>query len=343
MKFKLIVLIIFAHTKTFSQELVSNLSEHFTQGGYDFTMSVGESVVDFYDNSDNSFLVGVQQPLYDNLFGLPSTLFSSISASPNQIPGDGISTSNISVTLRDSDQELIKIGGYVVEILSTEGMLSVVTDNNDGIYTSILTSPNYPGSALLSFELSGFEANDYKTVDFLAFCAVLSNTLNLNPMNGFQSGVFRAQRTINSDGVVNVGKDVEFYAGESITLEPGFTVEGGATFSAKIQNCVESSPRNNLSIEQDSEINTEVYLTVYPNPTNEIVSLKFSLNESSTVSITIFNSSGELVKKVAERTLLNKGTHNSTVNVKDLVAGIYSIQLLTNNIKIARNLVIVKN
>ena len=49
--------------------------------------------------------------------------------------------------------------------------------------------------------------------------------------------VYQAGIAINSNGIVRIGSDVTFYAGDSIKLDPGFEVEDGGLFEADIQDC----------------------------------------------------------------------------------------------------------
>ncbi len=50
-------------------------------------------------------------------------------------------------------------------------------------------------------------------------------------------GLYKAERFIQSNGVVNPSKNVELKAGESILLQPGFEVKENATFSTEIEEC----------------------------------------------------------------------------------------------------------
>ncbi|MCB0522374.1 MAG: PPC domain-containing protein [Lewinellaceae bacterium] len=58
--------------------------------------------------------------------------------------------------------------------------------------------------------------------------------LNSNPI---PSNIYKSADTINSAGTVAAGSDVTFKAGDSNTLEAGFTVELGSIFLAAIEAC----------------------------------------------------------------------------------------------------------
>jgi hypothetical protein len=56
------------------------------------------------------------------------------------------------------------------------------------------------------------------------------------------TGIYNAQLTITSSGLVKAGSNVHFIAGESILLNGGFEVEFGSEFLAMIAPC--SPPEN---------------------------------------------------------------------------------------------------
>ncbi len=95
-----------------------------------------------------------------------STVLSTISASPTTINADGISTSTITVQLKDYAGTNWTNGGATVVIGTDQGTLTTTTDNGDGTYTAILTSSNSSGTALLSFTINGENATDTVEVIF---------------------------------------------------------------------------------------------------------------------------------------------------------------------------------
>lgn len=66
------------------------------------------------------------------------------------------------------------------------------------------------------------------------------NDLLLGGSNSLPHNEYRALKTITSNNIVLDQTNVDFLAGEQIVLESGFTVETGATFSARIQDFTES-------------------------------------------------------------------------------------------------------
>ena len=87
--------------------------------------------------------------------GSASTATSTISASPTSIVANGASTSAITVQLKDAaGNDLAGSGGTVALGLTGTGSLSAVTDNSDGTYSAMLTSPTAVGSGTVTGTLN---------------------------------------------------------------------------------------------------------------------------------------------------------------------------------------------
>ena len=87
--------------------------------------------------------------------GSPSTLTSTMAASPTSIVANGSSTSTITVRLKDAaGNDLAGSGGTVALGLTGTGSLSAVTDNGDGTYTATLTAPTAVGGATVTGTLN---------------------------------------------------------------------------------------------------------------------------------------------------------------------------------------------
>jgi hypothetical protein len=70
---------------------------------------------------------------------------------------------------------------------------------------------------------------------------------------------------------------------------------------------------------------------LFPNPSNDNTNITFNLNNSSDVSIQIFDLQGKLVKTVYNNTKLYVGEHNVNFNISDLQLGTYIVLLNTNS------------
>lgn len=116
--------------------------------------------------------------------------------------------------------------------------------------------------------------------------------------------------------LINNGADITFVAGESITLKPGFQVESGSTFTAKIHryNGTISSPSFMASAPRRKETNTPISLAVVaseiskpleltnkssiiPNPSNGTFMLHTGWSNNDSGVITIYNVMGKLIHR----------------------------------------------
>jgi hypothetical protein len=95
-----------------------------------------------------------------------SPVTSVISVSQALITANGLSTTTITIRLKDaSGTNLLTSGGTVI-ITSSAGVVGTVIDNNDGTYTAILTSGSEPATALISFSVNGTSASNTTNVVF---------------------------------------------------------------------------------------------------------------------------------------------------------------------------------
>lgn len=84
---------------------------------------------------------------------------------------------------------------------------------------------------------------------------------------------------------------------------------------------------------------TESELIVSPNPVRETATLKFSLSEKLDVSRFIANMQGKIVQK-ASYGELEPGTHEQTVDVRNLPAGSYLVNLRVGNKTVRQKLIV---
>jgi gliding motility-associated-like protein len=147
---------------------------------------------------------------------------STISASPTSIVADGISTSTISIQLKDASGVNLTTSGGIVVVTTSDGTLGTVVDNNDGTYTVILTSPINAGTATIGFSINGTTATNTTTVTFTATSGGDSTPPVItgpNGANGTTTGA-NASKSI-PENTVNV---YTFTANESVT----WSITGGA-------------------------------------------------------------------------------------------------------------------
>ncbi len=83
----------------------------------------------------------------------------------------------------------------------------------------------------------------------------------------------------------------------------------------------------------------DVMFEVYPNPVSQTATVSFLLNVGSTVVIQILDVNGRSLKVIAQNAF-SQGSHEITFNRESLSAGIYFVQLITNEGVMMKKLVI---
>lgn len=97
---------------------------------------------------------------------------TSVDANPDSIPADGVSTSTITVTPKDSLENNLG-AGQIVSLATTAGtLLGLVSDNGDGTYTQLLQSSTTPGTAVITATVNGIEMNQEPQVVFIPLVGV---------------------------------------------------------------------------------------------------------------------------------------------------------------------------
>lgn len=126
--------------------------------------------------------------------GIPSANTTTIIASPTTITAD--ETSTITVQLKDQHGNLINATTSLVSLQTSLGVLSTVTDNEDGSFTATLAaSTNGLGTATISGELNGSAIFDMAEVT-ITFGTANKLSLAIQPSNSAIAGVTFAQQPV---------------------------------------------------------------------------------------------------------------------------------------------------
>ncbi len=87
---------------------------------------------------------------------------------------------------------------------------------------------------------------------------------------------------------------------------------------------------------------TEFKVTVYPNPSSNMVYLKFILPERKKVNVGLYNSNGQLLKTIAN-SMFDSGENMISQEIKELSMGIYCIKFSSESSNEAVKLIVSKN
>lgn len=158
--------------------------------------------------------------------------------------------------------------------------------------------------------------------------------------------------TYTADNILSAGEvtgTVSFLAGESITLENGFSASGTVTFLADIVACVPSAiqevpTETTVFAAKTTLINplASPTLTIYPNPTTGAVQIAYTLPTSSSVQLQLFDANGQLVQTIVPVGNQAAGNYQKSVDVSAFSPGIYYTVFSTPQENNTQKLVLVR-
>ena len=267
-------------------------------------------------------------------------------------------------------------GEYSVEFnvnntFNTGATYSITGDVNipNLAYNQTHTFPNLTGT--LHYTVTDVSGNCAVQLTFNApvgcgsFYDCTEDDLVINNYN-IPSGASHAVNTITSHGSIFSPKVVVFRAGVDIKLLPGFEANAGSDFTAEIVACNTSSlvaeendelekdlskkEITNDDLEEASEETTEAIkketltpsLSLYPNPTNRLANIAFTISESSNNTLAIYNNTGTMIKLLADNRWMEQGEYIEEFDVQRLPAGIYVVVLHTVNKTITQKLIVIE-
>jgi outer membrane protein OmpA-like peptidoglycan-associated protein len=172
-------------------------------------------------------------------------LNSIITAIPDRIAADGVTTSHVTLTTFDTHGDRLTRGGAGVYLASSLGTLGRVTDNDDGTYTATLTSATTAGIAKISARVNSVYVTDKAEVEFY--------TLTGPVVDASSSLITAANDSIPANGTANTlitlttydaGGDPLATGGATVTLSTTLgtlgpvTDNGDGTYTATLTSAV---------------------------------------------------------------------------------------------------------
>ena len=166
------------------------------------------------------------------------------------------------------------------------------------------------------------------------------------------AGLHQATANITSDATIPPNEEqVIFQAAESIQLLPGFTVESGGQFLARIDSCgqAESAFIGKEEITRIEPLKDKTQLTptpttlslkVAPNPFTQHTQLTFELANSSKVQLAVYDSYGRLIKTFFEGIQLAVGNHKVIFEGQTHSNGLYMVVLKTKDRVVTERLIL---
>lgn len=157
-----------------------------------------------------------------------------------------------------------------------------------------------------------------------------------------------AKNNIITSGTVNVnnGNTLNMRAGNSIILQPGFSVQSGAEFSVEIENidgCGEcASNVSNVIIQKVSEEydertenqieeKSDFSYKVFPDVSNECITIIYSIKIEMPLSIDLVNLFGKKIKTILPKQKQQSGDYTLQIPISIFSTGTYFLNISSNN------------
>jgi hypothetical protein len=148
---------------------------------------------------------------------------------------------------------------------------------------------------------------------------------------------YAATLEIQASNDIAPSADVDYHAGDRVLLMPGFLADNGCSFHAFLEACSEgraepgeedsSTPSNptesNLSLSQS----TDTDFAVFPNPMDNVASIKINLQREASISLQLMSIDGRLSRTIVNDRLLDQGLQQFDLHKNDLLPGIYILKM----------------
>jgi len=138
-------------------------------------------------------------------------------------------------------------------------------------------------------------------------------------LNDIYSGgyTFNASDSITSSGYITGCTNMNFNAGKSVILYPGFKTQHGVVFCAEIADEPCKIPKDK------SKLSKSVELGIHPNPSKHKATLTFELMEASKINVVLTDIMGKPVMELLNNTNKEAGLHQINIDTSHLPVGMY--------------------
>lgn len=176
---------------------------------------------------------------------------------------------------------------------------------------------------LLSFCLAATVAQAQNVVQRAATKSVFSNTsaVVIDAVHADATVDVKAVDQITATNVVERAATATYTAGKAIILQPGFEARAGSVFIATIAP-VSARP---------AEAGSDLTVSAWPNPFQDLTTVEYRLPESSTVKHTLTDARGVILRQNTPTDVQPAGMYKVGVDGANLPTGVYIYQLQTGN------------
>lgn len=260
----------------------------------------------------------------------PSTTTSTISVSSPLITANGISTSTITIRLKDQNGNNLTSSGGVVTVYTDHGTLGTVVDNNDGTYTVILTSDSNPATASITYEINGSSASSSASVvfssslpvkwgDVKAFRKYKTQMVEWVTEQALNVSHFTVERSLNGIDWKVVADNIAVQNGD---WAHAYSYTDKEYLHEQVYYRIREADKDGkfaysavLRLDADAGYNRVI---AYPSPTNRILYIG-NVEKSKLSNISLYAISGDLVK--------NWNQPQDSYDLGTLAPGIYILKV----------------
>ena len=176
------------------------------------------------------------------------------------------------------------------------------------------------------------------------------DNLDVNLNEEISSDDYRFANDLVSAGIIKDGLQVGFYAGNSITLRPGFIAENGSNFIAAIEACEDDTPSSiinempTLTAKLDTRLpSIENTLSIRPNPFQQQAIITYHLASSGPLWIGLHDITGKVVKVLHHSANGEIGNYQLILNSDQLENGAYWLTMRTQDDILTKKLFLIRD
>ncbi len=163
-----------------------------------------------------------------------------------------------------------------------------------------------------------------------------------------QNGYMVSNSISSSQTISGVSSNyIKYMSDGKVTLNPGFRAYAGCRFVANTEGCnnstssfnkVAKTETANAVVKDVTKEKIQTALTVFPNPSAGVFTVRYNLNQRFTASVTIRNMLGQVVHSVAALEYQNELLQQ--INLTGKSKGIYLVEILSGDRRIISKVLI---
>jgi len=163
--------------------------------------------------------------------------------------------------------------------------------------------------------------------------------------------IYTAFRSLTTDGGVNVptNRNIIFYAGAEVELNPGFITDDDTDFTAFVEACPRDGDQTPLRPGTDlPEVTTQLesyktfFYDPYPNPFSNSITFRYTLGSKENVALSIYNLFGKLESQLVRPVNQDAGSYTVNLSSTNLAPGIYVCWFYAGNYSATKQIILIR-